>query len=106
MPKAFPDAADAALVLWLRPPDLAALGDASAAPARVYVSGLMGGLEFAPLARDLARTRARHISFDLPDRRRVRLDLRSGWFRIRKVPIEDFRSAGGHLPCVRAGSET
>ena len=100
VPKAIPDAAGAALVLWLRPPDLAALGDASAAPARVYVSGLMGGLEYAPLA-PAWRERA-HLSYpvDLPDRRRVRLDFAWGWFRIRKVPIEDFRvQADTYLAC-------
>ena len=38
-----------ALVLWLRPGDIAALGDAAPSPPTVYMSGLMGGLERSPL---------------------------------------------------------
>ena len=76
------------LVLWLRGPDLEALGEPPAAPAAVYASGLMGGLERAPLAPDW-RERARlAYPFDLPDSRRVRMDFAFGWFRIRNVPIE------------------
>jgi hypothetical protein len=76
-----------AFVLWLRPPDLAAL-EGSAAPANsVFLSGVMGGLDSAPLApawRDHA-----HMAYpiDLPDRRRVRVDYALGWFRIRKIPV-------------------
>src|SRR5205807_7216090 len=34
-----------ALVLWLRPPDVAALASPPPQPAAVYMSGLMGGME-------------------------------------------------------------
>jgi len=77
-----------AIVLWLRAADLAALGPPPAAPTAVYLSGLMGGLEGAPLPpgwRDLA-----HMAypFDLPDKRRVRVDFALGWFAIRRIPVQ------------------
>ena len=83
-------AADAdALVLWLRPADLAALGDDKGAPPVVYMSGLMGGLENSPLpAPWRLRTRMAY-PFDLPQNRIVRVDYPLGWFRIRRIPIVD-----------------
>jgi len=76
-----------AMVLWLRPADLAALEGTPAPPNPVYLSGLMGGLDGAPLPfgwRDHA-----HMAYpvDLPERRRVRVDYALGWFRIRNIPI-------------------
>jgi hypothetical protein len=83
--------ADEALVLWLRPADLAALRTLPAGP--VYVSGLMGRVDESPLP---AAWRARadvHVAyvFDLPASRRVRLDYPLGWFRIRQIPLVDER---------------
>jgi mono/diheme cytochrome c family protein len=77
-----------ALVLWLRPPDLAALGDPpTKAPATVFMSGLMGGLERSPLPPSWReRTRVAY-PFDLPEGRRVRVDYARGWFAIRKIPV-------------------
>lgn len=76
-----------ALVLWLRPADIAALGQAPFAPSDVFVSGLMGGLENSPLP-PIWRTRAElTYPFDLPDKRRVPVDYALGWFRIRRIPI-------------------
>ncbi len=78
-----------ALVLWLRPADLAALGDAKVAPPVVFMSGLMGGLENSPLPASW-RLRARMAyPFDLPQSRVVRVDYPLGWFRIRRIPIVD-----------------
>jgi hypothetical protein len=77
----------AAQVLWLRPADLAALGDVAPGAATVYLSGLMGGLERAPLP---AAWRARAVMaypMDLPDRRGVRLDYALGWFAFRHIPV-------------------
>jgi hypothetical protein len=76
-----------AFVLWLRPPDLAALEGSPAPTNSVFLSGVMGGLDAAPLApawRDHA-----HMAYpvDLPERRRVRVDYALGWFRIRKIPV-------------------
>jgi hypothetical protein len=89
-----------ALVLWLRSADLSALGDAGAAPAAVYLSGLMGGLERSPLPAGW-RTRA-HMAypFDLPQKRTARVDYPLGWFRIRKIPIVDEQmQADTYLAC-------
>ena len=81
-------AADA-LVLWLRPADLAALGDDKRVPSVVYMSGLLGGLENSPLpAPWRLRTRMAY-PFDLPQNRIVRVDYPLGWFRIRGIPIVD-----------------
>jgi hypothetical protein len=76
-----------AMVLWLRPADLAALEGTPAPPNAIYFSGVMGGLDEAPLPSGW-RDRA-HMAYpvDLPDRRRVRLDYALGWFRIRKIPV-------------------
>jgi len=76
-----------AIVLWLRPADLAALEGMTAPPNPIYVSGVMGGLDEAPLPSGW-RDRV-HMAYpvDLPDRRRVRLDYALGWFRIRGIPV-------------------
>jgi hypothetical protein len=74
------------LMLWLRPKDLAALGAAPAA-GRVYISGLMGDLEHAPVpAAWRERTRIAYL-VDLPERRRVRVDFALGWFKARHIPV-------------------
>ena len=81
------DARDKALVLWLRPSDLAALGGKPPAAPAVYVSGLMGGLERSPLP---AKWRGRAVMtcpFDPPGHRGVRLDYPLGWFSYRHIPI-------------------
>jgi hypothetical protein len=78
---------DAALVLWLRPADLAALGEPPAGSRTAYMSGLMGGLEAAPLPVSWRSRTAMAYPFDLPDRRRVRVDFALGWFRARKIPV-------------------
>ena len=80
-----------ALVLWLRPGDLAALGSAPAPSTAVYVSGLLGGLEGAPLPADWRARAQLSYPLDLPDRRRVRVDYALGWFRMRKIPIVDLQ---------------
>ncbi len=89
-----------ALVLWLRPADLADLGDARSAPPIVYMSGLMGGLEKSPLPADW-RTRT-HMAypFDLPSKRIVRVDYPLGWFRIRGIKVVDEQmQADTYLAC-------
>jgi hypothetical protein len=75
------------LVLWLRSPDIAALGEPPATLGAVYVSGLMGGLEHMPLPASWhGRTRISY-PFDLPDRSRVRVNLPLEWFTIRHIPL-------------------
>ena len=76
-----------ALVLWLRPADVAALGSAPEIPATVFMSGLMGGLERSPLPSSWrGRTRVAY-PFDLPERRRVRVTYALRWFQIQRIPV-------------------
>jgi hypothetical protein len=89
---------DEALVLWLRPDDLRRLSGTP--PEAVYVSGLLGDLERAPLPA--AWRPHAHLTYpvDLPERRRVRVDFALGWFRIRKIPIVNERvQADTYLAC-------
>jgi hypothetical protein len=76
-----------ALVLWLRPADLAALGGPPTGNPKVYVSGLMGGLDQAPLPSAWHGTALMAYPFDLPNARRIRVDYPLGWFRIRQIPV-------------------
>jgi hypothetical protein len=91
-----------ALVLWLRPADIAGLASAQAPAAHsvVFLSGLMGGLEHSPLPpswRDAARLA---YPFDLPERRRVRVDYALGWFSIRHIPVVSVQvQADTYLAC-------
>jgi hypothetical protein len=76
-----------ALVLWLRGPDVAALPDSPPEGVSVFLSGLMAGLERAPLPaawKDQARMA---YPFDLPDGRRVRVDYALGWIVGRHIPL-------------------
>jgi hypothetical protein len=95
---------DEALMLWLRPRDLAALQGPP--PGPVYLSGLMGDADANPLP---APWRGRtHIAypFDLPESRRVRVDYAFGWFRIRSIPVvAPLVQANTYLACGLA-SET
>ena len=75
-----------ALVLWLRPDDVAALGSPPAA-RHVYLSGLMGGLEVIPLPASWRRVARLAYPFDTPDHRGAQLDYPLGWFSFRKIPI-------------------
>ena len=74
------------LVLWLRAKDIAALGSPPA-QAKVYVSGLMSGLEDAPLPDGWRDRTFVVLPLDTPDRRGVRLDYPLGWFTFRHIPI-------------------
>jgi predicted GNAT family acetyltransferase len=81
------DARGQALVLWLRPADIAALGDVPAGAAKVYPSGLMGGLENSPLPAGWREHTVMAYPFDLPERRGVRLGYALGWFSFRHIPL-------------------
>jgi mono/diheme cytochrome c family protein len=85
---ALPDGSNSqALVLWLRAPDVAALGDPPRHLTTVYMSGLMGGLEGSPLPASWRERTLLAYPFDLPDGRRVRVDYPLGWFTARHIPI-------------------
>jgi len=89
-----------ALVLWLRPPDLAQLGEAPAALPAVFLSGLMGGLEQAPLPASWRAHARMTYPVDLPDRRMVRVDYPRGWFSLRHIPVVALQTqADTYLAC-------
>jgi hypothetical protein len=79
-----------ALVLWLRPADLAALADVPA-PATVYLSGLLGGLERSPLPAAWRERALMTYPFDLPGNRTARVDHLVGYFRLLGTPLVDER---------------
>jgi hypothetical protein len=75
------------LVAWLRPADVAALAIPLDARTALFMSGVMGGLERSPLPQALRERTRLAYPFELPERRRVRMDFAFGWFRIRQVPV-------------------
>ena len=75
------------LVLWLRPPDIAALAKIPPATDTVFMSGLMGGLDSTPLPPSWRGVTRLAYPFDLPEGRRVRVDYAFGWFSIRQIPM-------------------
>jgi hypothetical protein len=83
--------ADDVVVLWLRPQDLAALGDVPIASKHVFMSGIMGGLDNSPLPAAWRAVTEMSYPFDLPERRRVRMDYPLGWFHIRQIRLVDER---------------
>lgn len=76
-----------ALMLWLRPGDVAALGGVPPPRADVFMSGLMGGLDGTPLPAGWRGVTRLAYPVDLPERRRVRVDYALGWFSIRHIPV-------------------
>jgi hypothetical protein len=101
-------AAQNALVLWLRPRDLGALDGLPVPQAAVFMSGLLGGLEGAPLPTSW-RTRTRMAyPFGLPKQRLINIDVARGWFRIRKIPVVDLQvQSDTYLACsLLSGTET
>jgi hypothetical protein len=90
-----------AVLLWLRPEELKAL-PASAPPASaLYASGLMGGLEFAPLPAAWRAVAELTYPFDLPELRKVRMNFPLGWLKVRHVPVVAERvQSDTYLACV------
>ena len=89
------------LVLWLRPDDLELLPAQPPAAAEVFVSGVMGGLERAPLAAPWREVARMTYPFDLPDRRRARLNYPLGWMRFKQIPVVDERTqTDTYLTCL------
>lgn len=76
-----------AVVLWLRPVDLAQLPARPVTGVSVFVSGLMGGLEHAPLPAAWRAVTHMTYPFDLPELRQVRMNYPLGWFKIRHIPV-------------------
>src|SRR5512143_2275927 len=89
-----------ALVLWLRPRDIAALQGLPEPRAPVFMSGLLGGLEQAPLPAAWRSRTYLAYPFDLPENRRINVDFALGWFRIRQIPVVDLQvQADTYLAC-------
>ncbi|MGH8266590.1 MAG: c-type cytochrome [Steroidobacteraceae bacterium] len=74
------------LVLWLRAADLREL-PAEAPAADIFVSGLMGGLEDAPLPPAWRAAARLTYPVDLPQRRAMRLVQPLTWFRTQQIPV-------------------
>jgi hypothetical protein len=91
---------DDALVLWLRPADLAALRGRPPTPA-IYLSGLMAGLESAPLPPAWREAARLTYPFDPPDERRVRMNFPLGWFKVQGIAVTAERvQTDTYLSCV------
>ena len=89
-----------ALVLWMRPSELAALPATPGSTQQVYISGLMGGLENAPLPTGWRDQTHIAYPFDLPEARKVRVDFALGWFTLRKIPVVSLQvQADTYLAC-------
>jgi hypothetical protein len=89
------------LVFWLRPKDVAVLGNPPAGVALVYISGRMGGLEHSPLPAGWRAIAHMAYPFDLPDHRRVQVDYPLGWFRMQQIPVVDEQAqADTYLACA------
>jgi hypothetical protein len=89
-----------ALVLWLRPEEIRLLAGAPVPTSRIWISGEMGELEYAPLPPPWRA--ATHIAFpvDLPGKRVVRVDYALSWFRLRGIPLVAQRvQADTYLAC-------
>ena len=90
-----------ALVLWLRPSDLQRLPAKPPRAQAVFVSGIMAGLENAPLGGTWRQTAWMTYPFDLPERRRARLAYALGWMSFKKVALVDERTqTNTYLACI------
>jgi hypothetical protein len=89
-----------ALILWLRPGDLRQLPTA-ASPASIWISGLMGGLEHAPLSAAWLATAHLSYPFDLPEQRTLRMTWPLTWFKTQHIQVTDERTqVDTYLSCV------
>jgi hypothetical protein len=79
------------LVLWLRAADLKALPAPKPKNPEVYASGVMGGLEQAPLPPAWRRIALIAYPFELPEARSLRLNYALGWFHLEQIPVVDER---------------
>jgi hypothetical protein len=89
------------VVLWLRPKDLASLPPVAPEGSAVFVSGLLGGLENAPLPAQWHSVAQMTYPFDLPDLRKIRMNFPLGWFKVRNIAVVDERvQADTYLACA------
>lgn len=83
--------ADDSLVLWLRPVELAALPPEPPPLAAFLLSGLMAGLERAPLHGAWRTKAAMSYPLDMPEQRKIRMNFPLAWFKIRQIDVIDER---------------
>jgi hypothetical protein len=88
------------VVLWLRPADISALPTAPPPGARIYLSGLMAGLENAPLPAAWRSAARLSYPFDPPDKRKFRMNYPLAWMKVRNVSMVDERvQSNTYLAC-------
>ena len=71
--------------------DIAALGNAPPRAARVLLSGLLGGLDGAPLPAAWRAVVRMAYPVELPDKRTVGVDYVRGWLALHHIALEDER---------------
>jgi hypothetical protein len=76
-----------ALVLWLRPNDLATLPTVASGAAATFMSGSMGGHEHAPVPQGWRAQLRMTYTIDLPNARNVRMNFPLAWFNIHHIPV-------------------
>jgi hypothetical protein len=76
-----------ALVLWLRPNDLATLPTGASGAAATFMSGSMGGHEHAPVPQGWRAQLRMTYTIDLPNARNVRMNFPLAWFNIHHIPV-------------------
>lgn len=86
-----PGAADA-VVLWLGPEDLRKLPPQSPPIRHVFVSGVMAGLENAPLPESWREVTRLTYPYELPGQRAVRMNYPLRWFAVQHIPVVDERT--------------
>jgi hypothetical protein len=88
------------LVLWLRAEDLRQLPSDAGDATAVFASGLMGGMEKAPVPTAWHSIVRLSNPFDLPELRRVRMNYPLGWFKVRNIAVVDERvQSDTYLAC-------
>lgn len=80
-----------AAVLWLRPDDIAALPLMPPRGSRVFMSGVMGGLDAAPLPGAWRPAIRMTYPVELPEKRTVVVDYALGWLAHKGIPVRDER---------------
>lgn len=78
---------DDELLLWLRQDDLLLLPVEAVASKKIYLSGLMGGLENGQLPESWRKIVHMTYPVDLPMQRRVRMNYPLSWFKIKHIPV-------------------
>jgi cytochrome c553 len=80
---------DEAMMFWLRPADIMALGEVKPGPADAYFSAVLAGGERAPLSAEWRQHAHLAYPYELPGKRMKNLDYFHAWLDIRKIPLID-----------------